>query len=170
MCSAVFAQHGAPLVNVTALAGAARELQASTLSVCEDAMFVGRQTLAGGYGHTCALTTAGLVRCWGLNYHGETSVPASVAGVQQVVVSVGGGGYYTCSLSTEGLVTCWGYNADGQTSVPSASYNSVALSAGGAYLRLVVGRRGGVLGQQPLRSNHNSYCRVLQPSGRGGRL
>lgn len=76
--------------------------------------------VAGGRSFTCALTTAGGLRCWGSNNYGQlgdnseidryTPVAALLGGV----VSVAPASYHTCALTTAGGVKCWGFNDDGE--------------------------------------------------------
>jgi hypothetical protein len=86
------------------------------------------QVSAGMY-HTCALDDDG-VKCWGLNDHGQTVVPALNNPIQ-----ISAGGSHTCALdkNAQGIksVVCWGDNSQGQTAVPALS-NPVSVSAGAA--------------------------------------
>jgi alpha-tubulin suppressor-like RCC1 family protein len=74
--------------------------------------------IACGNGHTCALTTAGAVKCWGGNNFGELGasgsghVPLDVAGLTGVT-AIAASVFYTCALAGGG-VKCWGYNQFGQ--------------------------------------------------------
>jgi alpha-tubulin suppressor-like RCC1 family protein len=81
----------------------------------------GFAAVSAGDTHTCALTTAGGVRCWGHNADGElgighydivSSPPTTdvLTGVKQVVAS----NVFTCALTTGGGVRCWGYNSHGE--------------------------------------------------------
>ncbi len=78
--------------------------------------------VAGGFGHNCALTTAGGVKCWGLNDFGQLgggtttdrSAPLDVAGLESGVAAITPGGWHTCALTTVGGVKCWGRNGHGQ--------------------------------------------------------
>ncbi|MEZ4730316.1 MAG: C13 family peptidase [Caldilineaceae bacterium] len=77
--------------------------------------------VAGAY-HTCALTIAGGVLCWGDNEWGQLgdntqvahAIPTSVAGLPGGVTALTAGDYHTCALTTAGAVRCWGGNHYGQ--------------------------------------------------------
>jgi hypothetical protein len=66
--------------------------------------------------HTCALTTAGKVRCWGENSYGERgsgdldarAEPNDVSGLTGTVVQMSVGSYAGCALTSDGSVKCWG--------------------------------------------------------------
>jgi alpha-tubulin suppressor-like RCC1 family protein len=81
-------------------------------------------SLAAGNGHSCAVPTAGTVRCWGLNRDGElgngtttnASRPVTVTGLSGVR-AITAGDYHACALLTNGTVQCWGYNFHGELGV-----------------------------------------------------
>lgn len=82
----------------------------------------GVQAIASGDSHTCALTAAGAVMCWGDNSHGQLGdgtitqrlTPVPVAGLGSGVHGIAAGGDHACALTTAGAVYCWGDNVAGQ--------------------------------------------------------
>lgn len=73
--------------------------------------------------HTCVLTAAGAVKCWGLDEYGElgdgntetfSPVPVDAVGLDEDVVAVTVGVFFTCVLNTDGSASCWGANDLGQ--------------------------------------------------------
>ncbi len=81
----------------------------------------GANKLTAGQNHTCTLTTAGTVKCWGANSSGQLgdntviarALPTEVPGLANITV-VAAGDAHTCALTNTGGVKCWGNNANGQ--------------------------------------------------------
>jgi hypothetical protein len=95
----------------------------------------GGAAVSAGDRHTCALTTAGGLKCWGLNFYGElgdgtstgpqmcgsplvqvacSTTPVDVSGLTSGVAAVSAGYEHTCALTSAGDLKCWGYNGFGQ--------------------------------------------------------
>src|SRR6266542_3091727 len=78
--------------------------------------------IAAGYAHTCALTSAGAVKCWGSNDPGQLGdgttirrlTPVGVSGLAGSVAGIAAGEAHSCALTSAGAVKCWGYNGYGQ--------------------------------------------------------
>jgi alpha-tubulin suppressor-like RCC1 family protein len=86
--------------------------------------------LSPGYIHTCALTAAGEIICWGTN-----QVDQSGGGVLSGYAAVAAGTMHTCGITTGGGVRCWGSNSmgglgDGTTENRRIPVDVVGLSGG----------------------------------------
>jgi hypothetical protein len=74
--------------------------------------------LGAGFQHSCALTTAGGVKCWGSNAFGELGdntttghvAAADVSGLSSGVTAIAIGASFGCALTNAGAVRCWGKN------------------------------------------------------------
>ena len=97
--------------------------------------------VAAGPDHTCAITGAGTVKCWGANPSGQlgtgggpadVALPADVSGIDSGATAVSAGWTHTCAV-VSGEVRCWGSNGTGQlgngSTTPSATPVAVTLPA-----------------------------------------
>lgn len=74
-----------------------------------------------GHSHSCALDSAGQVRCWGNNGDGQLGVgdyqdraePDLLSGLDEVD-QLDAGSWHTCARLASGEVRCWGMNNAGQ--------------------------------------------------------
>ena len=91
----------------------------SCTNACESWRLEGVQQLAIGQVHSCMLSRAGEVFCWGAGRGGQIgdgaqrdrSLPTRVPILPEVVeVAAFGGADHTCARNEMGQVWCWGYN------------------------------------------------------------
>jgi alpha-tubulin suppressor-like RCC1 family protein len=92
--------------------------------------------ISAGYGHTCALMSAGGVKCWGENEFGQlgdgtnmgpekcgrngqwcSTRPVDVSGLTSGATAISVGFRHACALTSAGGVKCWGGNESGQLGV-----------------------------------------------------
>lgn len=78
--------------------------------------------ISAGASHTCALSSASIVTCWGDNSEGQLgdgtrsnrSTPAPVIELTTLITAIAAGGGHSCALDNAGSVWCWGDNVYGQ--------------------------------------------------------
>lgn len=93
---------------------------------------------ANGY-HTCALTQANQVKCWGDNGSGQLGngtqnvqlTAVNVSGLNNDVDTIVAGYFHTCALTNTGAVQCWGANEVGQLSNDDRANHLTAVSVSG---------------------------------------
>ena len=95
--------------------------------------------IASGDGGSCAVTSTGEAKCWGLNIDGQLGIgthegpqecgssphipvgcsgaPVAVSGLGSGVAKLSSGADHTCALTSAGAVRCWGSNSSGQLGV-----------------------------------------------------
>jgi len=98
----------------------------SGLNLMSPATVMGLQTdiiaITLGFFHTCALSSAGAVKCWGRNNMGQLGdgttvnrvIPTAVVGLSSGVLAIAAGNEHTCAVVQPGSVVCWGAGEWGQ--------------------------------------------------------
>lgn len=117
---------GTTNVSCSAQDGSGNSVSASFNVTVFEPADVTPQIVAGG-GHTCTLSSVGLVECFGSNYVGQlgfdgssttTATPVLLGGT---AAQIAAGTYHTCALMSSGEVKCFGGNNYGQLGVGPAS-------------------------------------------------
>ncbi|APR78912.1 Outer membrane protein YfgL [Minicystis rosea] len=95
--------------------------------------------ITAGTNHTCAVTTGGTVKCWGLNTEGAlgsgpamdaiVSTPVDVPSLSDIV-TIAAGAAHTCGVTAGGAVKCWGANDAGQLGDGTNKSSSTPVTAG----------------------------------------
>ena len=99
----------------------------------------GAASISAGAYHTCAVTTAGGAKCWGLNNNGQlgigstssTWVPTAVSGRDSGVSSLAVGDTHSCLITATGTAMCWGVNSQGQLGNNSTTRNLTPVAVTG---------------------------------------
>jgi alpha-tubulin suppressor-like RCC1 family protein len=94
--------------------------------------------IGAGNSHTCAVTSAGAVMCWGSDSSGQlgdgtmndTGVPVAVSTITSGATALALGTDFTCAL-VAGAVQCWGIGASGQLGNGQASPSVVPVPVTG---------------------------------------
>src|SRR5262249_10257021 len=111
----------------------------SPVPVAVIGMSSGTVAIAPGAAHTCAVTSAGGVKCWGQDAFGalgqgtmnkDSSVPLDVGGVSSAV-AVGSGLWFSCVATAAGKAKCWGHNEHGQLGNNTTVSSSVPVDVVG---------------------------------------
>ena len=82
----------------------------------------GVTSMTGGHNFTCARTSSGAAKCWGVSNWGQlgdgletnSDTPVNVAGLSSGVAALSAGANHVCARMNSGAVMCWGYNAYGR--------------------------------------------------------
>jgi len=122
--------------------------------------------ISAGFQHTCAITKAKGIKCWGLNEYGQLGdgtytdyrlTPVDVAGFTnegEDATEISAGEQHTCAITSTGAAKCWGYNKDGQlgdgttytrrtpVDVDGLSSGVKAVSAGGSHTCAITATNG----------------------------
>ncbi len=105
--------------------------------------------ISAGGSHTCALTDAGGIWCWGSNLSGALGdgsgmarrTPVRVHGLSSGVAQIAGGSYHTCAVTAAGEAKCWGLNDAGQLGIGTTNDQPTPVT--------VAGLRGGIAAIAP---------------------
>jgi alpha-tubulin suppressor-like RCC1 family protein len=98
----------------------------------------GASAVDAGYGHSCAITTAGVVKCWGYNRWGQigsgngngANTGITVAGIGPAT-AIGTGGHHSCARLADATVWCWGHGYHGQLGTGTFIETNVPVQVNG---------------------------------------
>lgn len=135
----------------------------------------GIAAISTGSNHSCALTDAGGVKCWGYNNFGQLGngsttdghAPVDVVGMSSGIAAISLGRYHTCALTTAGGVKCWGFNSDGQLGDGTTTDSLAPVDVNGltsGVLAISVGERYGCA----ITANRGLKCWGINASGQLG--
>jgi alpha-tubulin suppressor-like RCC1 family protein len=99
----------------------------------------GVKQISAGVTHTCAVTNAGSVFCWGANQYGQlgngtttqSNFPVGVSGLSSGAVAVSAGEIHSCAHTSAGGVLCWGDNSSGELGNGTNTGSTVPVAVSG---------------------------------------
>ncbi len=105
-------------------------------------------SISAGFNTTCALTTAGGMKCWGNNNQGQIGdssfinapTPKDVESFTSDVKAIGSGGVLTCALLTNNTVKCRRNNIISTITESSAQIRSLSVGTAHACILLTDGK------------------------------
>jgi len=94
--------------------------------------------VAAGHVHSCAIVSAGAVKCWGGNWRGQlgdgtftnSHNPVNVSGITGAI-KIDAGEFHTCVVISGGEVKCWGSNYFGEIGNGEAGYSPIPVDVVG---------------------------------------
>lgn len=110
----------------------------SSLPVNVVGLSSGVLAVSAGEHYSCAVLSAGTVKCWGIDESGQlgdggsnpSPVPVTVVGLSNVV-GISAGEAHACALSASGSVACWGANSFGEIGDASGQGSRVPVQVTG---------------------------------------
>lgn len=125
--------------NFYGMIGDGTSVNDRTTSVNVTGLTSGVATISAGAYQTCAITTAGALRCWGRNSDGEVgdgsttqrNTQVAVTGMGSGVASVSTGAFLTCAVMTSGGAKCWGRNTSGEVGDGTFTARTTATDVSG---------------------------------------
>jgi alpha-tubulin suppressor-like RCC1 family protein len=93
-------------------------------------------SVVSGFRHTCGLSPANELWCWGYNERGNLGIGSFAKNVKVPTLVGSGytrvvaGGDHTCAIDQAGKLLCWGFNASRELGVPTDSDSATALRPG----------------------------------------
>jgi alpha-tubulin suppressor-like RCC1 family protein len=96
-------------------------------------------SLGAGGNHTCGISTAGALYCWGRNFQGEVgdgtivshNTPVFIGAVEAPWSDVDAAALYTCGVTSSGAAYCWGDNTSGKLGNGTVSNSLVPVAVAG---------------------------------------